>query len=117
MGVAEAMHSIANAVTQCKFEATDPASDEVVLYRILQVRFCLRLPAAARRSLRQYDLDMPSPPTARCFQLFSLQHFCQHDATLHKAGAQGMSLQAAMLHCSAGTPVLHEMPRHGAADQ
>ncbi len=34
----EAMHAIADAVTQCKFEATDPAADEVVLYKILQVR-------------------------------------------------------------------------------
>ena len=50
--MAEAMHSIANAVTQCKFEATDPASDEVVLYKILQVSCCLTLPAAARHSLR-----------------------------------------------------------------
>ena len=32
-----AMHAIADAVTQCKFEATDPAADEVVLYKILQV--------------------------------------------------------------------------------
>ena len=31
------MHAIAEAVTQCKFEATDPAADEVVLYKILQV--------------------------------------------------------------------------------
>lgn len=34
---AEAMHAIADAVTQCKFEATNPAADEVVLYKILQV--------------------------------------------------------------------------------
>lgn len=34
------MHAIADAVTQCKFEATDPAADEVVLYKILQVAAC-----------------------------------------------------------------------------
>lgn len=34
---AKAMHAIADAVTQCKFEATNPAADEVVLYKILQV--------------------------------------------------------------------------------
>jgi hypothetical protein len=34
----EAMRATADAVPQCKFEATDPASDEVVLYKILQVR-------------------------------------------------------------------------------
>ena len=37
---AVAMHAIADAVTQCKFEATDPAADEVVLYKILQVAAC-----------------------------------------------------------------------------
>ncbi len=36
-GVADAMYKTAEAITQCKFEATDPASDEVVLYKILQV--------------------------------------------------------------------------------
>ncbi|KAL0041048.1 hypothetical protein WJX77_003321 [Trebouxia sp. C0004] len=41
----EAMHAIADAVTQCKFEATDPAADEVVLYKILQVLVaCMRCP-------------------------------------------------------------------------
>lgn len=47
---AEAMHAIAEAVTQCKFEATNPAADEVVLYKILQVAQitrCLCLPVAA----------------------------------------------------------------------
>ena len=33
----EAMRATAEAITQCKFEATDPAADEVVLYQILQV--------------------------------------------------------------------------------
>lgn len=36
----KAMHAIAEAVTQCKFEATNPAADEVVLYKILQVVHC-----------------------------------------------------------------------------
>ena len=31
------MRATAEAITQCKFEATDPAADEVVLYNILQV--------------------------------------------------------------------------------
>jgi hypothetical protein len=38
-GVEEAMRATAEAITQCKFEATDPAADEVVLYKILQVAF------------------------------------------------------------------------------
>ena len=33
----EAMRATADAITECKFEATDPAADEVVLYNILQV--------------------------------------------------------------------------------
>jgi predicted small metal-binding protein len=38
LGHAEAMFEIADAVTQCKFEASDKDTDEVVLYKILQVR-------------------------------------------------------------------------------
>ena len=37
LGHAEAMFEIADAVTQCKFEASDKDTDEVVLYKILQV--------------------------------------------------------------------------------
>eukprot|EP00884_Botryococcus_braunii_P022699 jgi/Botrbrau1/9112/Bobra.0305s0016.2 len=43
--LAEVMHNTADAVTQCKFEATDRQSDEVVLYKILQVLLaCMRCP-------------------------------------------------------------------------
>ncbi len=34
---AEALQAIVDAVTACKYESTDPASDEVVLFKILQV--------------------------------------------------------------------------------
>ena len=34
---AEAIQAVADGVTQCKFEATYPASDECVLYKILDV--------------------------------------------------------------------------------
>ena len=37
VGLSEAMRVTAEAITQCKFEATDPSADEVVLYNILQV--------------------------------------------------------------------------------
>ena len=37
------MRVTAEAITQCKFEATDPSADEVVLYNILQVRGTLLL--------------------------------------------------------------------------
>lgn len=42
-GAAEAVNAIVEDTTQCKFEATSPASDEVVLFNILQV---LTWPAA-----------------------------------------------------------------------
>ncbi|KAK9828895.1 hypothetical protein WJX72_002652 [[Myrmecia] bisecta] len=46
-GLAEVMHTTAEAVTGCKFEATDPSADEVVLYKILQVLLaCIRCPGA-----------------------------------------------------------------------
>ncbi|KAF8061912.1 hypothetical protein HT031_004172 [Scenedesmus sp. PABB004] len=37
VGAAEAVNAIVQSTTQCKFEATSPASDEVVLFNILQV--------------------------------------------------------------------------------
>jgi len=37
VGAAEALNCIVEDTTQCKFEATSPASDEVVLFNILQV--------------------------------------------------------------------------------
>jgi len=44
-GLALAMHNTAEAVTHCKFESTDHASDEVVLSKILQVLLeCLKCP-------------------------------------------------------------------------
>ncbi|CAL8465729.1 g5265 [Coccomyxa elongata] len=44
-GVKAAMQATAEAITQCKFEATDPAADEVVLYKILQVLLaCVKCP-------------------------------------------------------------------------
>ncbi len=41
---AEAIQAVADGVTQCKFEATYPASDECVLHRILDV--LVSLPAS-----------------------------------------------------------------------
>jgi brefeldin A-resistance guanine nucleotide exchange factor 1 len=35
-----AMHTIVDSVTSCRFEVTDPASEEVVLMKILQVCGC-----------------------------------------------------------------------------
>mmetsp|Transcript_17390 Transcript_17390/g.52068 ORF Transcript_17390/g.52068 Transcript_17390/m.52068 type:complete len:1953 (-) Transcript_17390:228-6086(-) len=56
-GVAEAMSATADSITQCKFEATDPASDEVVLYKILQVlSSCVRCAAGCHLSNRNVIL-------------------------------------------------------------
>ncbi|PRW57821.1 ARF guanine-nucleotide exchange factor GNOM-like [Chlorella sorokiniana] len=45
---AEAIQAVADGVTQCKFEATYPASDECVLHRILDVLVaCVGCPAGA----------------------------------------------------------------------
>ena len=51
MGLSEAMRVTAEAITQCKFEATDPSADEVVLYNILQVRGTLLLVTCAGNGL------------------------------------------------------------------
>lgn len=40
---AEAIENMADAVTHARFVGTDPASDEVVLMKILQVQLCLNL--------------------------------------------------------------------------
>ncbi|CAN6300172.1 unnamed protein product [Urochloa humidicola] len=46
-GVAEAMGAVVDAVTACRFEVTDPASEEAVLARVLQVLLaCVRSRAA-----------------------------------------------------------------------
>eukprot|EP01114_Cavostelium_apophysatum_P009107 TRINITY_DN2217_c0_g1_i3.p1 TRINITY_DN2217_c0_g1~~TRINITY_DN2217_c0_g1_i3.p1 ORF type:complete len:1471 (+),score=363.32 TRINITY_DN2217_c0_g1_i3:184-4596(+) len=45
--VAKAIEGIADAVTHCRFEATDPESDEVVLMKILEVLLsCVKSPIA-----------------------------------------------------------------------
>ncbi|KAL6839360.1 hypothetical protein ACP4OV_030630 [Aristida adscensionis] len=52
-GAAEAMAAVVDAVTGCRFEVTDPASEEAVLVRVLQVLLaCVRgraAPALANR--------------------------------------------------------------------
>lgn len=51
--VAEAMSAVVEAVTRCRFEVTDPASEETVLARVLQVLLaCVRGRAAPAVSNR-----------------------------------------------------------------
>ncbi|KAK3256646.1 hypothetical protein CYMTET_34225, partial [Cymbomonas tetramitiformis] len=76
-GAAEAMHAIVDAVTHCRFEATDPDADEVVLARILQALLaCLRCPAGSLLS----DDDVCSIVQA-CFRIG------------HQSGKEGELLQ------------------------
>ena len=45
---AQAMHAVADAVTLCRFEATDSDHDDVVLSKILHVLLeCMRCPTGA----------------------------------------------------------------------
>ena len=53
VNVDEALHLIVDAVTSCRFEVTDPASEEVVLMKILQVLLaCMKNKASVKLSNR-----------------------------------------------------------------
>ena len=57
---ADAMHCIADAVTLCRFEATDPDHDDVVLSKILHV--LLAGPATPQCSYYNSTHSSPPPP-------------------------------------------------------
>ncbi|KAL6125659.1 hypothetical protein ACLB2K_073714 [Fragaria x ananassa] len=51
VNVDDAMHMLVDAITSCRFEVTDPASEEVVLMKILQVLLaCMRSKASVMLS-------------------------------------------------------------------
>nr|XP_043634837.1 ARF guanine-nucleotide exchange factor GNOM-like [Erigeron canadensis] len=65
VNVADALHLIVDAVTSCRFEVTDPASEEVVLVKILQVLLaCMKNKASVKLS-NQHVCDMVNT----CFQI------------------------------------------------
>ncbi|KAK1440800.1 hypothetical protein QVD17_06632 [Tagetes erecta] len=65
INVEDALHKIVYAVTSCRFEVTDPASEEVVLVKILQVLLaCLKNKASVMLS-NQHVCDMVNT----CFQI------------------------------------------------
>ncbi|GJU07381.1 ARF guanine-nucleotide exchange factor GNOM-like protein [Tanacetum coccineum] len=65
VNVADALHLIVDAVTSCRFEVTDPASEEVVLVKILQVLLaCMKSKASVKLS-NQHVCDMVNT----CFQI------------------------------------------------
>ncbi|KAL6562493.1 hypothetical protein OROGR_003500 [Orobanche gracilis] len=80
--VEDAMHLVVDAVTSCRFEVTDPASEEVVLTKILQVLLaCMKSKASV---------------------MLSNQHVCTIVNTcfriVHQAGTKGELLQRIARH-------------------
>lgn len=89
VNVEDAMHLVVDAVTSCRFEVTDPASEEVVLMKILQVLLaCMRCKASV---------------------VLSNQHVCTIVNTcfriVHQAKSKGELLQRIARH------TLHELVR------
>ncbi|XP_010268408.1 PREDICTED: ARF guanine-nucleotide exchange factor GNOM-like [Nelumbo nucifera] len=87
--VEDAMHLVVDAVTSCRFEVTDPASEEVVLMKILQVLLaCMKSKASV---------------------VLSNQHVCTIVNTcfrvVHQAGTKGELLQRIARH------TMHELVR------
>lgn len=77
VNVEDAMHLVVDAVTSCRFEVTDPACEEVVLMKILQVLLaCMKSKASV---------------------MLSNQHVCTIVNTcfrvVHQAGSKGELLQ------------------------
>ncbi|KAL8136010.1 ARF guanine-nucleotide exchange factor GNOM-like isoform X1 [Apium graveolens] len=82
VNVEDAMHLVIDAVTSCRFEVTDPASEEVVLMKILQVLMaCMKSKASV---------------------MLSNQHVCTIVNTcfrvVHQAGTKGELLQRIARH-------------------
>lgn len=80
--VEDAMHLVVDSVTSCRFEVTDPASEEVVLMKILQVLLaCMKSKASV---------------------MLSNQHVCTIVNTcfriVHQAGSKGELLQRIARH-------------------
>ncbi|KAL0385902.1 UNVERIFIED_CONTAM: ARF guanine-nucleotide exchange factor GNOM [Sesamum radiatum] len=89
INVEDAMHMVVDAVTSCRFEVTDPASEEVVLTKILQVLLaCMKSKASV---------------------MLSNQHVCTIVNTcfrvVHQAGTKGELLQRIARH------TMHELVR------
>nr|XP_043608603.1 ARF guanine-nucleotide exchange factor GNOM-like [Erigeron canadensis] len=89
INVADALHLIVDAVTSCRFEVTDPASEEVVLMKILQVLLaCMKNKASVKLS-NQHVCNIVNT----CFQI------------VHQASSKGELLQRTARH------TMHELVR------
>ncbi|KAG6551263.1 hypothetical protein Mapa_007189 [Marchantia paleacea] len=89
VSVEGAIHGIVDAVTSCRFEVTDPASEEVVLMKILQVLLaCMKCGAGLVLSNRDVCVVVNT-----CFRV------------VHQAGSKGELLQRTARH------TMHELVR------
>ncbi|KAJ9147583.1 hypothetical protein P3X46_029727 [Hevea brasiliensis] len=89
VNVAEAMHLIVDAVTTCRFEVIDPASEEVVLMKILQVLLaCMKSKVSVKLS-NQHVCNIVNT----CFRV------------VHQASLKGELLQMIAHH------TMHELVR------
>ncbi|CAM8909087.1 unnamed protein product [Rhodiola kirilowii] len=87
--VEDAMALIVDAVTSCRFEVTDPASEEVVLMKILQVLLACMKSKASKKLNNQHVCNIVNA----CFRV------------VHQASSKGELLQRIARH------TLHEMVR------
>ncbi|XP_057463258.1 ARF guanine-nucleotide exchange factor GNOM-like [Actinidia eriantha] len=89
VNVDDALHLIVDAVTSCRFEVTDPASEEVVLVKILQVLLaCMKNKSSVKLS-NQYVCNIVNT----CFRV------------VHQATSKGELLQRIAHH------TMHELIR------
>ncbi|KAH7554546.1 hypothetical protein JRO89_XS12G0233900 [Xanthoceras sorbifolium] len=89
VNVGDAMYLIVDAVTSCRFEVTDPGSEEVVLMKILQVLLaCMKSKAAVKLS-NQHVCNIVNT----CFRV------------VHQASSKGELLQRIARH------TMHELVR------
>ncbi|KAL8120946.1 ARF guanine-nucleotide exchange factor GNOM-like isoform X2 [Apium graveolens] len=89
VNVDEALHLIVDAVTSCRFEVTDPASEEVVLMKILQVLLACTKNKASIKLSNQHVCNIVNA----CFRV------------VHQASSKGELLQRIARH------TMHELIR------
>lgn len=89
LNVKDAMHLIVDAVTSCRFEVTDPASEEVVLMKILQVLLACTKSKASVKLSNQHVCNIVNT----CFRV------------VHQATSKGELLQRIARH------TMHELVR------
>jgi brefeldin A-resistance guanine nucleotide exchange factor 1 len=89
INVDDALHLIVDAVTSCRFEVTDPASEEVVLMKILQVLLACMKNKASLKLSNQHVCNIVNT----CFRV------------VHQASSKGELLQRIARH------TMHELIR------